>query len=42
MRAGVSECALLPRARVVCVEHNCVLPCVKTINQAHLMLCHYG
>lgn len=29
----------------VCVaraENNCVLPCVKTINQVHLMFCHYG
>lgn len=42
-RARESACVCVcVRAWVACAEHNCVLPCVKTINQVHLMLCHYG
>lgn len=37
-----ASCVNLSKHCVACVEHNCVLPCVKTINQVHLMLCHYG
>lgn len=37
-----ASCVNLSTHSVVCVKHNCVLPCVKTINQVHLMLCYHG